>query len=168
MQVAAHHDKFRFPYHLLTAESHAPTMPRYDLISCHDCCLLHRRHVELGVVAQRSGLEAFFPNGSYVAIRKLRQKVPLFWKYLYDKADTLDGHTERVGCRIRRAILHGGLKDAIVDACLHPLLRRGFFYDQLLPENAVDGDGQYRGIVIAVIKSNSGLGSLRWLVGGDG
>jgi hypothetical protein len=39
---------------------------------------------------------------------------------------------------------------------------------ELLPENAADGDGQDRGIVIAFFNANSGLGGLQWLVGGDG
>lgn len=46
---------------------------------------------ELGVVAAGPGPEAFWRNGTYIALRKLRQDVAAFRRFLNDSADTPEG-----------------------------------------------------------------------------
>jgi deferrochelatase/peroxidase EfeB len=151
---------------------------------------------ELGVVATGPGPEAFWRNGTYLSVRKVREDVAAFRKYLRANADTpegqelvaakmlgrwrsgcplalaphadnpalvaderrnndfayydddLDGRKTPVGCHIRRVNPRDGLKDSIVEARLHRLLRRGSAYGPLLPEEATEDDGRDRGIVI--------------------
>ncbi|GLU55181.1 peroxidase [Dyadobacter frigoris] len=158
---------------------------------------------ELGVVATGPGPEEFWKNGTYIAVRKIGQKVAAFRKYLADQAptsegqeyvaakmmgrwrsgcplalspekdnpdlvwdkqrnnafayydDDLDGKKTPVGCHIRRVNPRDGLKDSIVDARIHRLLRRGAAYGPLLPEGAEE-DGIDRGIMIAFINANPG------------
>lgn len=52
-----------------------------------------------------------------------------------------------LGCHIRRANPRDGLKDTIVAANLHRLIRRGTAYGPLLPEGELEDDGAERGIV---------------------
>jgi deferrochelatase/peroxidase EfeB len=157
---------------------------------------------ELGVVATGPGPEAFWRNGTYLSIRKIRQKVAAFRKFLRDNAETpdgqeliaakmmgrwrsgcplalspdrdrpelvpdkqrnnafayhdddLEGRKTPVGCHIRRVNPRDGLKDTIVDARLHRLLRRGSADGPPLPEDATEDDGQDRGIVIAFVNAS--------------
>lgn len=46
---------------------------------------------ELGVIASGPGPEAFWRNGTYIALRKLRQDVASFRRFLNDNADTPEG-----------------------------------------------------------------------------
>lgn len=159
---------------------------------------------ELGVLARGPGPEELWRNGTYLSIRKIRQRVAAFRRYLRESAETLDGQ-ERVaakmmgrwrsgcplalspdrdrpelvadkqinnafgyfdddregrktpvGCHIRRTNPRDGLKESIVDARLHRLLRRGSAYGPLLPEDAVEDDGRDRGVVIAFVNADPG------------
>ena len=157
---------------------------------------------ELGAIALGPGPEALWRNGTYLSIRKLRQKVDAFRRYLQAQASTplgqellaakmvgrwrsgcplalapvsdapelvadsqrnnafayydddLEGRKTPVGCHIRRVNPRDGLKDSIVDPRLHRLLRRGSTYGPILPGNAVNDDGQDRGIVLAFVNAN--------------
>ncbi|WP_153799984.1 Dyp-type peroxidase [Foetidibacter luteolus] len=159
---------------------------------------------ELGRIATGPGPETFWKNGTYISIRKIKQDVMSFRKFLAAQSDNADGR-ERVaakmmgrwrsgcplalspekdnpslvadplrnndfsyydndvsgkitplGCHIRRVNPRDGLKDGIVDARLHRLLRRGAAYGPMLPESAAEDDGFERGIVIAFINANPG------------
>lgn len=158
----------------------------------------------LGVVATGPGPQEFWRNGTYIAIRKIRQKVAAFRSYLRAQAETddgqelvaakmmgrwrsgcplalsptvdrpelaadrlrnndfgyydddLDGHKTPVGSHIRRVNPRDGLKDSIVDARLHRVLRRGSAYGPMLPADAAEDDGADRGIVLAIINANPG------------
>lgn len=68
--------------------------------------------------------------------------------------DDLQGLKTPVGCHIRRVNPRDGLKDSIVEARLHRLLRRGSAYGPMLPLDAAEDDGQDRGIVLAFINAN--------------
>lgn len=46
---------------------------------------------EMGVIATGPGPEVFWRNGTYVSIRKIRQKVAAFRQFLYDQAPSADG-----------------------------------------------------------------------------
>jgi Dyp-type peroxidase family len=159
---------------------------------------------ETGQVARAGGPEALWRNGTFVAIRKIRQYVAAFRQFLRDSAegpggeelvaakmmgrwrsgcplsvapdqddpslvadkmrnnafgyydDDLDGRKTPVGCHIRRVNPRDGLKDTIVDARLHKLLRRGSAYGPLLAEGALADDGVERGIVLAMINAHPG------------
>jgi Dyp-type peroxidase family len=158
---------------------------------------------ELGEIAAGPGPEIFWKNGTYISIRKIRQKVAAFRRYLAEQAptpegqeyvaakmmgrwrsgcplalspekdnpslvpdkyrnnafayynDDPDGKKTPVGSHIRRVNPRDALKDTIVDARLHRLLRRGAAYGPLLPDGAEE-DGIDRGIVIAFINANPG------------
>lgn len=157
---------------------------------------------ELGVVATGPGPEALWRNGTYVSIRKIRQRVAAFRAYLRAQAETpaeqdliaakmvgrwrsgaplalspladapdlvadkqrnnafayydddLLGRKTPVGSHIRRVNPRDGLKDSIVNPRLHRLLRRGSAYGPVLPDDAVEDDGQDRGIVIAFVNAD--------------
>ncbi len=159
---------------------------------------------EMGEIATGPGPEALWRNGTYISIRKIRQKVHSFRQFLREQAATTDGqefvaakmmgrwrsgcplalapqkdnpeivkdkqrnndfayYTDDpdgkktpVGCHIRRVNPRDALKDTIVDARLHRLLRRGTAYGPLLPEDATADDGLDRGIVIAFVNANPG------------
>jgi len=70
--------------------------------------------------------------------------------------DDPHGHKTPVGSHIRRVNPRDALKDTIVDARLHRLLRRGSAYGPMLPEDATEDDGVDRGIVLAIINANPG------------
>ncbi|UAL10186.1 Dyp-type peroxidase [Caulobacter segnis] len=160
---------------------------------------------ELGVIARAGGPEALWRNGTFLAIRKIRQYVAAFRGYLRDNAqgrpdgeefvaakmmgrwrsgcplalsptrddpslvpdrlrnndfgyfdDDRDGAKTPVGSHIRRVNPRDGLKDTIVDARLHRVLRRGSAYGPVLPHDATEDDGLDRGIVLAMINANPG------------
>src|SRR5207253_2387858 len=46
---------------------------------------------ELGVIAKGPGPEVFWRNGTYLSIRKIRQNVAAFRRFLRDQADTPEG-----------------------------------------------------------------------------
>lgn len=70
--------------------------------------------------------------------------------------DDLAGRKTPVGCHIRRVNPRDALKDSIVDARLHRVLRRGAAYGPTLPEHALDDDGESRGVVLAIINASPG------------
>ncbi|MVT09433.1 Dyp-type peroxidase [Chitinophaga tropicalis] len=157
---------------------------------------------ELGKIAAGPGPEIFWKNGTYISIRKIKQDVMAFRKFLTEQAgskegqervaakimgrwrsgcplalspdkddptlvadpmrnnafayyqDDLDGKITPPGCHIRRVNPRDGLKDSIVDARLHRLLRRGAAYGPMLPEDATEDDGIERGIIISFINAN--------------
>jgi Dyp-type peroxidase family len=157
---------------------------------------------ELGALARGPGPEELWRNGTYIAIRKIRQNVAAFRRYLRDSAssaadqeliaakmmgrwrsgcplalapfaddpalaadrnrnndfgyydDDLSGHKTPVGCHIRRINPRDALKDTIVDARLHRVLRRGSAYGPMLPLEATEDDGADRGIVLALVNAD--------------
>ncbi|WP_342364129.1 peroxidase [Terrarubrum flagellatum] len=159
---------------------------------------------ELGVVARAGGPEELWRNGTFIAIRKIRQHVAAFRSFLRESAGNLDeqeflaakmmgrwrsgcplalaptrddptcvanplknnafsyfdddreGRKTPLGSHIRRVNPRDGLKDALTDVRLHRVLRRGAAYGPLLPEEALQDDGQDRGIVLAMINANPG------------
>lgn len=70
--------------------------------------------------------------------------------------DDRNGLKTPVGCHIRRVNPRDGLQDTMAYARLHRLLRRGAAYGPMLPEGAMEDDGQDRGIVLALINANPG------------
>lgn len=161
-------------------------------------------HNELGELARGPGPEALWRNGTYIALRKIHQRVADFRRYLREVGGTPEGqewiaakmmgrwrsgcplalapdrddpalatdpHRNNdfayfdadprglktpVGCHIRRVNPRDALKDSIVDARLHRLLRRGSAYGPMLPLDAIEDDGKDRGIVLALINANPG------------
>lgn len=159
---------------------------------------------ELGVIATGPGPDTLWRNGTFIALRKIRQNVAAFRQFLRNNAttpageelvaakmmgrwrsgaplalapdvdnpglaadphrnndfayhhDDLDGRKTPVGSHIRRVNPRDALKDGIVDARLHRVLRRGSAYGPLLPEDAREDDGRDRGIVLAIINANPG------------
>lgn len=59
-----------------------------------------------------------------------------------------------VGAHIRRVNPRDALKDGIVDARLHRLLRRGAVYGPELPDGALDDDGVDRGLVLTFVNAH--------------
>jgi len=157
---------------------------------------------ELGQIARAGGPEALWRNGTFLSIRKIRQNVAAFRRYLHDSADTPggrelvaakmmgrwrsgcplalspdrddpqlamdparrnaflyladdpDGRWTPAGSHIRRVNPRDALDDTIIDARLHRLLRRGSAYGPVLPEGALEDDGEDRGLVLALINAD--------------
>jgi Dyp-type peroxidase family len=70
--------------------------------------------------------------------------------------DDPKGKKTPVGSHIRRCNPRDALKDSIVEARLHRLLRRGSAYGPMLPEGVLEDDGVDRGIVLAFVNANPG------------
>lgn len=159
---------------------------------------------ELGRIAHGPGPEAFWRNGTYLAIRKICQRVHDFRQFLKEQSasrdeeellaakmmgrwrsgcplalsplrddpelaadplrnndfayadDDPDGNRTPVGSHIRRVNPRDALRESVVEAKLHRILRRGSAYGPALAPNATQDDGQARGIVIAIINANPG------------
>lgn len=174
---------------------------------------------ELGLIASGPGPEVLWRNGTYIAIRKLGQRVAAFRNFLSENGKTVQeqelvaakmmgrwrsgcplalaperdvpelaadpqrnndfgyfeddpqGMKTPVGSHIRRVNPRDALKDSIVDARLHRVLRRGSAYGPLLPEDATQDDGVDRGIVIAIINADPGrqfeFVQSQWINDGD-
>lgn len=174
---------------------------------------------ELGRTAAGPGPEVLWRNGTYIAIRKLGQRVAAFRDFLRENSRTPEeqekvaakmmgrwrsgcplalspdrdvpelaadpqrnndfayfdddpqGLKTPVGSHIRRVNPRDALKEGIVDARLHRVLRRGSTYGPLLPQDAVEDDGVDRGIVIAIINADPGrqfeFVQSQWINDGD-
>lgn len=157
---------------------------------------------EKGEIASLPGPEILWRNGTFVAVRKIRQNVAAFRRYLRDNAkdadgeefiaakmmgrwrsgcplalspdrddpsvvadplrrnafgyrdDDPDGRKTPIGSHIRRVNPRDALDGTISDARFHRLLRRGSAYGPLLPEGALEEDGEDRGIVLAIINAD--------------
>ncbi len=76
-----------------------------------------------------------------------------------------------LGSHIRRCNPRDALKDSIVNARLHRLLRRGSAYGPMLPEGVLEDDGLSRGIVLAFVNANPGrqfeFVQSQWINDGD-
>lgn len=173
----------------------------------------------LGQLARAAGPAVLWRNGTFVAIRKIRQHVHAFRSYLQAQAgshqeqellaakmmgrwrsgcplalrpeqddpalaadrqrnndfayadDDPAGLKTPVGSHIRRVNPRDALRESVVDAGLHRLLRRGAAYGPALPEDAPGEDGADRGIVLALINANPGrqfeFVQAQWVNDGD-
>jgi len=157
---------------------------------------------ELGHIAKGPGPEIFWRNGTFLSIRKIRQNVAAFRRFLRENAETPEGEElvaakmmgrwrsgcplalspdkddpsivadplrrndfkyaqddpegreTPVGSHIRRVNPRDALDGTISDARTHRLLRRGAAYGPVLPEGAVEEDGEDRGIVLALVNAD--------------
>ena len=87
-------------------------------------------------------------------------------------ADTdAEGKRTPVGSHIRRVNPRDALKDSLTNIRLHRVLRRGFAYGPLLPEDAIVNDGVDRGIMLAIINADPGrqfeFVQAQWVNDGD-
>lgn len=174
---------------------------------------------ELGAIAKAGGPEALWRNGTFLAIRKIRQHAGAFRQFLREAGgdaageeflaakmmgrwrsgcplalsptaddpslardpqrnnafayfdDDPQGTKTPAGSHIRRANPRDALKASLTDARLHRVMRRGAAYGPVLPDDAMEDDGQDRGVVVAIVNADPGrqfeFVQSQWMNDGD-
>lgn len=126
----------------------------------------------------RGRLKPFLPSGGVAVADQIgevidHQSVLRFFARRFDENEVFSrGHKRTpAGSHIRRVNPRDALKDSLTNIRLHRVLRRGFAYGPLLPEDAIVNDGVDRGIMLAIINADPGrqfeFAQAQWVNDGD-